>query len=276
MTIEHTSAIMAALHSRYIPDPPHITRARRALTSQPEDDAVRLRLGHALASEGCGYEAARILRPLRARWRDEPWAPDADRCLAAMAWWNREWRDFARARHESRVTDALAMVADHAPALWDHPPTLEHIGSLARHVRAWPLAEHAYARIAWLCERGVEKIALEPFRYLAAAHLLEIRAVTGDPQGALSDFRRLEPNPGNRHHHDMLLGDLLILAGEHDQAMTHVAHVLTGVERRSGWGRQQREAWAHSWERLDPLRARDDWAALIDDPKGYAGRAVRR
>ena len=55
--------------------------------------------------------------------------------------------------------------------------------------------------------------------------------------------------------------------------MRTVAKVLADAEQRSDYGRDIRLSWVEEASRLAPLRGREDWPALMEDPKGYLREA---
>ena len=256
-----------------IEDPAPIPALREAHAAA-STDATAIALGRALGAAGCGYEAGVLLRSRRAQWRDEDWAEETKEWLAANTWWNQQGCEVAMARQEGRHEAALALIDDRAALLWDFPPLLAHLEAIARAAGDWRAVAQLDGRIAYLCERGLPKLPLEAFRYLAAAGLLEARAELGEPREALAEMEQLEYHTGNQHHYQMHLAELTVLAGDPDLAMRRVADTLVTAGRRKGYSKTLRETWVARAPRLAPLREREDWAGMVADPKGWLGRGA--
>ncbi len=256
-----------------IEDGSRIQRLRTALGPNPSDEDA-LALAEALAKAGCGHEAAPLLRGRKKIWSKLPWASEAEACLAATAWWNREGRDMAMARQRGEDDLALAILAGHKAYLWDHPPTLSHLVAIARRRGDLELYGHLVERMVHLCERGVARMSMKAFEYMAQADRIEVQALRGDPAGAVQAFLHLKPNTGNRMHYDLRLGELQVMAGDHSSAMRTMAKVLADAEQRSDYGRDVRLNWISDSERLEPLREREDWGVMMEDPKGYLRETV--
>ncbi|NND20960.1 MAG: hypothetical protein HKO14_02625 [Silicimonas sp.] len=232
-------------------------------------------LGMALAEAGCSVEAAALLRPHRKVWSKGDQAEIGAAALDAVAWWNRNWRDVARARQAGRHGEVLRLVGDHARSLWDQPALLLHLAWVARATGRQALAGHLLRRVIYLCHRGVPGIEMKAFHYAAEAGLVDILVDEGRIDDALSAFEALTPNPGNAMAHQLQGAELLVLSGRLDAAMVEVAKILmTANDKRSGWSANVRRDFTENAQALGPLRARDDWRALISDPAAYLARSL--
>ena len=228
-------------------------------------------LGLALAKAGCSYEAAHYLRPTRKRWAGGPAADVAATALAAQTWWNKTWRDIARAMQNNQVEAALELVGDNLVHQWDQPALLLHLSSIARDREDWPIARHLLDRVVYLSDRGVPKMETTAFAYAARAGMMDILAASGDVDAALADYQALTPNPGNAMAHQILGARLLALAGHEEAAMAALADILvTARSARKGYSRDIREDFVRNAPELTDLRKRSDWSRLLDDPVAYS------
>lgn len=224
----------------------------RLVALRAVDDPIAL--ARALGQHGCGYEAALILRPLRKRWRDAPWAEEAQQWLAAQTHWNKQGRQAAALRVQGDLFAAESLVSLHEGAYWDFPPALMLLAQIAQSDGRLERAKHLYQRLVYLAQRGVPKINMVAYGYLPAANLIDIQAEEGDPAGALAALRTLDVHTGNRHHYDMLLAELLAMTGDIDAACKLLTKIVRDAKRRKGSTGSGRLKWAASEPRLAPLR----------------------
>lgn len=237
------------------------------ITALRDGDPVQL--GLALAEAGCSVEAAPLLRPARKQWAADPRSEAARSALAAVTWWNKNWRAFAQAMQGNRFEEARELLGDQARNQWDRPPMLLHVSRVARHEGRPEIARHCLARLLYLCDRGLPKTDMTVFRYAAEASMVEILAEAGDVDAALAGYRNLTPNPGNLMGHQIQGAALLAQAGQAEAAMNAIAKLLATAQTRKGWGRENREAFVTRDPVLDPLRQRSDWHQLLSDPAAY-------
>jgi tetratricopeptide (TPR) repeat protein len=253
-----------------------VAALRRKATAAPSDGALQLALGLALAQAGCSIEAAAILRPLRARWKGTADAPSVQAALDAQAWWNKHWRDFVRLKAAGRTAETLDLLGRRAVHYWDLPPLLMHLGDIAAAAGQLPLAVHLYQRVSELAQhspQGSEQLA---FTYVTSAAHVDVLLQQGDVATALAQHRAIRPNAGNALAHELQQARLLVAAGQHDEAMRHLAAMLrTATRERSGYSRRIRLDFVDASPALAPLRKRPDWQALLADPATYARRARR-
>ncbi len=238
-----------------------------------EDDQVAL--GLALAKAGCSYEASHYLRQTRKRWAGGPDADIAKTALAAQTWWNKTWRDIARAMQIHQLEAAVKLISDNLVHQWDQPALLLHLSSIARDREDWPIARHLLDRVVYLSDRGLPKMDMAAFSYAAQAGRLDLLAEASDTDAALANYQALEPNPGNAMAHQILGARLLALAGRADEAMAALADILvTARTARKGYSREIRENFVLSAPELTELRRRPDWSQLLDDPVSYSEQKV--
>jgi hypothetical protein len=250
----------------------------RALRRKAAGGAARheLALGLALADAGCSYEAALILRPIRSHWKSTGGAPQAEQALDAQAWWNKNWRTFARLRHAGQREDALALLGDRSIQFWDFPPLLMHLGAMAVDDARLDLADHIFQRVLHLTERGLPKMPMQAFVYVAQAARVDVLCRKGDAAAALKHFRTIAPNSGNAMGHTMQLVELLVAAGHLDEAMGEAASVLATATTRNGYSKDMRLDFIATSSALAPLRKRSDWRALLQDPGAYVRTARKQ
>ncbi|MGI9395355.1 MAG: hypothetical protein ACR2OY_11965 [Boseongicola sp.] len=249
-----------------------ISELRKTLDTEEQ----RVALGLALARAGCSLEASYYLRPTRKTWSGGPDADDAKMALAAQTWWNKTWRDIARAMQSGRAEAALELIGDNSINLWDQPALLLHLGSIARDRNELALAEHLLQRVVYLAERGLPKTEMSAFEYVARAGLIDVLAASGNLADALVEYDVLSPNQGNAMAHELQGARLLALAGHDEAAMAALAAILvTARATRKGYGREIREDFVAMAPELAKLRDRPDWAELMDDPAGYSKQFAR-
>ena len=233
-------------------------------------EAGQVQLGLALAGAGCTCEAAALLRPLRGLWAKSPHEEAAKAALAEQTWYNKTWRDVAHAMRAGRHGDALALVGDRAARQWDQPALLLHLASVAREGGDLAMARHLLSRVAYLADRGIPRMDMAAFAYVARAGLIDVLADAGEVDAALDEHRRTEPNHGNAMAHEIQGIRLLALAGRAEEAMEAAARCLvTAREARKGFSREMREDFVTGSPELAALRERGDWPAMFDDPKGW-------
>ena len=244
-----------------IEDPPTVQAARA-------EGGVQL--GLALAEAGLSVEAAQLLRPLRKTWSKGARAATGKAALDAVAWWNKTWRDVARAMHADDFDRAEALLGDRAATLWDQPALVAHLARRARVQGKGDLARHLFAHLKYLADRGVPKIDMTAFRYVAAAGLIDALSDEGDIDAALVEHAALTPNAGNVMAHQIQGVRLLARADRADDAMDALADLLVTAEaRKSGWSGEIRRSFAKEAPELAALRARPDWNSLIEAPAAY-------
>lgn len=250
-----------------------IQNRRRDAAAAPNDLDLQVALALALTRTGCTYEAASILRPLRKRWKASESAQSAEAAIRAQAWWNRNWREFTRLTGAGNKAGALALLGDRAEQYWDLPPLLVHLGKFAAQEGRSDLARHLFGRVAYLSERGLPKMNMAAFAYVAQAELVDLMSQSGEYAAALDRHLSIVPNHGNAMGHEIQHASLLVAAGRHDEAMRKAALILmTAQKYRTGYSKVLRmEFLTHSSE-LAPLRARADWQALQRDPEAYLRR----
>lgn len=253
-----------------VDDPPEIAALKRAAEQEPGDDVSVVAYGLALARSHCGYQAARVLRPLRKLWKDSPDATVAQAALDAQTWWNKTWKDFAALSRAGEHAAALELLGDRALCFWDFPPLLAHLTRFSITSGDFELAENIARRIHLLSQQGVPKINMAAFAYGSQEDLIEILWRRGDPAGALERHRKLEPNPGNAMAYEIRRAELLVAAGHADEAMRQVATILqTARNERKGYSREVRLDFVDNAPELAVLRDRDDWAAMHLDPGAW-------
>lgn len=253
-----------------IEDPRKIERLRAAAARSPDGERERIELGLALGDAGCTYESAILLRPLRKQWKTQPWADRAVTYLAVQTWWNKHTKAFIASRRAGRHHEALALLGDRIPLLWDVPGLLVHLGDIASERGELAVSNHFYERVHYLAKRGLPKINMDAFEYVAPASIIDNLMRAGNAKEALNRHARLQPNPGNAMAHEIQKAVLTTAAGDRDDAMRIVANMLlTAEKRRTGYGKTLRKQFIDSAQELDPLRARPDWTQMLDDPSGY-------
>ena len=247
-----------------------------ALRKKSESDEQRVALGLALARAGCSYEASYYLRPTRKIWSSRSDADDAKAALAAQTWWNKTWRDIAQAIQNKQAKTALTLIGDNCVQQWDQPALLVHLSSIARDGGDLAMAKHLLERVGFLADRGLPKMEMSAFDYVARAGLIDILAASGDAVAALAEHNALSPNHGNAMAHELLGARLLTLAGQDDAAMAALADILvTARTTRKGYSRDVREDFVANAPELAALRDRPDWAELLGDPFAYSKRVDR-
>lgn len=251
-------------------DAPGIARLRATVQRDPASDSAATALGIALAGEGCSYEAAVLLRPRRAIWKNTPEADMAKTALDAQTWWNKNWRAFAQLSQANKREDALALLGNRAVGYWDQPGLLMHLGGFAAETNRFDLAEHIFRRVSVLAERGLPKMTMTAFAYAGPAALVDILARRGRPDEALAQLRDLTPNHGNAMAHEIQTARLQVLAGQIDAALETTARLLvTALSERTGYSSSFRLDTADLDPDFAPLREHAEWAALRADPKGW-------
>ena len=240
---------------------------RKAAAEQP---AAQIDLGFALATAGCSYEAAAILRPLRTQWKSHGSAQAGRSALEAQTWWNKHWKTFVQAKRAGKTVEALNLLDGRAAVYWDLPPLLVHLGDIAKAGEEFDLAEHLYLRVAGLARRGLPGMNMAPFTYVAEASLIDVLLSSGQPAEALKRHRALVPNAGNAMAHEIQHAILLVANGDLDGAIRQAAATLVTAEtQRSGYSRQIRKDFIDTAPELAPLRRLSDWQAMLDDPAAY-------
>jgi hypothetical protein len=261
---------MLRLHSFPLKEPRNIQALRRKASTAPSNSDLQMSLAIALSRAGCTYEAASILRPSRSHWKSSKDAPSAKAALDAQAWWNKNWRTFARLRHAGNNTAALALLGDRAAQYWDLPPLLLHLGGIAMDNDDLDLASHLFRRVLHLTGRGLPKMNMEAFAYVSRAALVDVLCRKGDTAAALARHRALVPNPGNAMAHEIQHARLLVKAGHLDEAMRQAAAILvTAKTHRTGYGKDLRLDFVNTSPDLKPLRRRADWKTMLQDPSAY-------
>ena len=250
---------------------PHETKAlRRKSAESPNDVAAQIAFGIALSQSGCTYEAAAILRPLRPHWKSSDVENSALIALEAQTWWNKHWQEFAKHKHAENKDAALTLLGDRAVLYWDLPPLLVHLGDFAASDGQLELANHLYRRVFYLSQRGLPKMNMAPFAYVAQAALVETLLRSGKPAEALERHRTIIPNPGNAMAHEIQYAKLLVATRNFDEAMRQAAStIITAKKHRSGYSRVTRLAFIEKAPELAPLRKRADWSAMLNDPVTY-------
>ena len=247
-----------------------ITKLRRPAQRMPSDSDAQTALAFALARAGCTYEAAVILRPLRAHWSSSKHAPLAQEAIAAQTWWTKNWRAFARMKTAGHGKKALALLGDRATAYWDLPSLLTHLGEMAAGHAELELASHLFQRVCYLSQRGLPKMKMEAFAYVSQAALADLLCRNGDPAAAFERHRAINPNPGNAMGHEIQEARLLVAAGHLDDAMRKAAAILvTATKHRAGYSQDMRLDFIASSPDLAPLRKRPDWKIVLNDPAAY-------
>ncbi|MEM9062622.1 MAG: hypothetical protein AAGD13_19350 [Pseudomonadota bacterium] len=253
-----------------VEDPADLSGLGEKARDAPQDDALQVTFALALCRAGCGYQAARLLRPRRKIWKGTPDEGDAREAIDAQGWWNKVWREFAQASQKGDHDVCLEMLGDRARHFWDFPPLLAHLTKFAIARGEYDLAEHIARRVHWLSQRGVEKINMAAFEYGSQEDLIEILWKRGDAKGALDAHRSLSPNPGNAMAYEIQRARLLVAAGHLDEAMEQTARILlTARTGRSGYSREMRIGFVDGADELDALRKRPDWAELYRDPGAW-------
>ncbi len=256
---------MANLSDLPLEDPPGLVSARKS---------GGVVLGMALARGGCSVEAAFILRPLQKDWSKGDEAALGKAALKAVAWWNKHWRDFARAMHADQFDKAQDILGDRAATLWDQPALVAHLGRLHRVAGNTALARHLFARLEYLSQRGVPKIDMGAFAYVAAAGLIDVLCDEQAYDAALEAYGAIAPNLGNIMAHQIQGARLLALADRSDDAMRALAELLiTAEQRKKGWSGQIRRDFVNTAPELQALRSRPDWEGLLKAPAEYLGQA---
>jgi hypothetical protein len=251
-------------------DPQDILELRRKAEAAPSNADLQIALALALASAGCTYEAAALLRPLRSHWKLSPSSQLANEAVDAQSWWNRNGREFARLKYSGNKAGALALLGNRAAHYWDLPPLLLHLGEIAAHDDQLDLASHLFHRVFYLSGRGLPKMNMAPFAYVAQAALVDVLHRQGDAAAALDRHLAIKPNPGNAMAHEIQHARLLVAAGHLDAAMQKAAAILvTARKHRTGYGKELRMEFINTAPDLAPLRARADWKKMLDDPDGY-------
>ncbi|MEM7058933.1 MAG: hypothetical protein AAF557_15200 [Pseudomonadota bacterium] len=250
-------------------EPPKIARLRALVKSAQDDDAV-IALGVGLAKVGCSHEAAILLRPKRAKWKDHPDVAVCTAALQVQTWYNKNWKQFAGLKQAGDIDAALRMLDGRAKHFWDHPPILMHLGGFAVDRSKLDLAEHIFQRIGYLAERGVPKINMTAFVYGAQAALLDVLSLRGKSKTALSLWRKLEHNPGNAMARQLQGARLMTAAGESREALRQVADIIVTAEQgRRRYGRDVRLDFVENSPDLAALRKHKDWATMRSNPVGY-------
>jgi len=243
---------------------------RRKAKASPQDTVVQCDLGIALASLGCTYEAAALLRPLRAQWKAGADAEIAKAALAAQTWWNKNWQTFARLKQAGDREGALTLLGGRAVDYWDLPPLLVHLGDLAIETDHLDLAEHLYRRVFDLAQRGLPNMNMDAFHYVSQSSLVDVCLLRGDAKSALAAHDALKPNPGNAMAHEMQKVRILVANAEYDQAMKFIAKMLlTANNARKGYSKTLRIEFVENSPDLAPLRKRSDWPTLLADPASF-------
>lgn len=247
-----------------------IQRHRRDADAMPSDDGRRMALALALGRAGCTYEAALLLRPIRSHWKASKWSVLANETVEAQAWWSKNWREFVRLKRSQKKDTALALLGDRAVRYWDLPALLIHLGDNAAADDQLELASHLLQRVACLAERGLPKMNMEAFGYVAQAALVDVMHRRGDVAAALDRHRTIIANPGNAMAHEFQHVRLLVAAGQFDHAMRSAASILvTARKHRSGYSKVMRMEFIGTSPDLAPLRKRADWKTLLQDPGAY-------
>ncbi len=250
---------------------------RDQVRTAPGEGAAEIALGRALTGQGCTYEASALLRPWRSVCKTSPEAETAKAALAAQTWWRKNWRDFAQLKQAGRREEALTLLGDRAVLFWDLPPLLMHLGGFAAETGRFDLAEHIFQRISDLAKRGLPRMNMTAFAYVAPASLVEVMARRGKVEGSLALHRDLTPNPGNAMTHEIQMIRLLARAARIDDGLSAVAQMLvTAMTSRKGYGREMRLDCADNDADLAPLRAHSDWAELRANPKAYLASLRRQ
>lgn len=246
-----------------------IVKLREVAEASGADDDVIV-FGMALAKTGCTYEAASLLRPKRAKWKNWPDAPTGKTALDVQSWYNKNWKQFARLKQAGQMEEALELLDGRASQFWDHPPILMHLGGFAMDQGKLDLAEHIFRRISYLADRGVPKINMVAFVYGAQAALLDVLSLRGDSKKALKLWRDLEHNPGNAMAQQLQGARLMVAAGESRMALRQVADIiLTAEQARRGYSRDIRLEFVENSSDLSALRKHKDWAVMRADPVAY-------
>lgn len=250
-------------------EPSKIAKLRQIAEASGADDDV-IAFGMALAKTGCTHEAATLLRPKRAKWKDRPDAPTGKTALEIQTWYNKNWKQFARLKQAGQRYEALELLGDRAPQFWDHPPILMHLGGFAVDQGKLDLAEHVFRRISYLADRGVPKINMTAFVYGAQAALLDVLSLRGEADKALQLWHKLEHNPGNAMAQQLQGARLMVAAGLDRAALRQVADIiLTAEQARRGYSRDIRLEFVENSSDLAPLRKHKDWAVMRTDPVAY-------
>lgn len=243
---------------------------RKRCAVGPDDASAQVALGIALSCAGCTYEAAAILRPLRSAWKSSAAAGQARFALDAQAWWNKHWRAFAQLKRAGKRDAALGLLGDRAVAYWDLPPLLIHLGDFAAEDNRLELANHLYQRVYDLSQRGLPKMNMAAFEYVAQASLVETLLRSGQASQALERHRAITPNPGNAMAYEMLQIKLLVATSDFDLAMCHSARaIITAQKHRSGFSKTMRLDFINAAPELAPLRQRPDWSVMLNAPDAY-------
>ena len=251
-------------------EPRNLQKLRHAALSAPSGKTAQLAFALELSRAGCTYEAAFILRPLRPLWKSSEHSRLASDAVAAQAWWNKNWRDFARLRLSGKKAAALALLGDRATQYWDLPSLLVHLGEIAIDDGNLDLASHLYQRVLYLSERGLPKINMQAFAYVSQAALVDVLARKGDPARALAQHRALVPNPGNAMGYEIQHIQLLVAAGHPDEAMRNAASLLvTADKHRTGYSKTMRLDFIKSAPEIAALRKRAGWKMMLADPAAY-------
>lgn len=267
---------MRRLQSFSLNEPGHIGKLRQAAARAPEDHARQIAFGLALAGSGCSYEAASVLRPLRAHWKSSEHARAAQAAIDAQAWWSKHWKQFVQLKHAGDKDAALAMLGDRVPLYWDLPPLLMHLGAIAADDGHLDLASHLYARVADLAARGLPKMPMAAFAYVAESALIDVLCKQGNAGAALERHRSVKPNTGNAMAHEMQRAQLLVAVGQFDAAMQQVARILvTARKHRIGYSKTMRTEFIEAAPELAPLRQSAGWNGVLQDPEAYL-RGTRR
>ncbi|MDH3703783.1 MAG: hypothetical protein OEU46_21000, partial [Alphaproteobacteria bacterium] len=261
---------MLRLRDFSLEEPSETAALRRKCAERPNDVSGQIAFGVALSRSGCTYEASAILRPLRAQWKSSDDEQPARIALETQTWWNKNWRAFAQFKHAGNKEAALQLLGDRAVLCWDLPPLLVHLGDFAAGDGQFDLANHLYQRVAYLSQRGLPKMNMAPFAYVAQASLVETLLLSGKPGEALERHRAITPNAGNAMAHEIQHLKLLVATQNFDEAMRQAAStIMTAKKHRSGYSKVVRMEFIETAPELAPLRDRSDWTGMLNDPSSY-------
>lgn len=251
-------------------EPSDIEALRRKCNAAPGDIDAQIAFGFALSQSGCTYEAAVVLRPLRSAWKSSDAAEPARAALDAQGWWNKNWREFAQLKRAGKRHAALELLGDRAVQYWDLPALLVHLGDFAAEDGQLELAEHLYRRVGYLSQRGLPKMNVAAFEYVAQASLVDVLLLNGKPAEALEQHLEITPNHSNVMAHEMQHAKLLVATGDLDAAMRQAAAmIVTANKHRSGFSKTMRLDFVEQATELAPLREHADWAHMNNDPAAY-------
>ncbi len=261
---------MQRLQSFPLNEPTKVKKLRRAAAAVPHDHDTTMTFGLALCEAGCSYEAASFLRPLRSHWKASEQATAAQAALDAQAWWNKHWKNFVQLCNSGKPDAALALLGARAVHFWDFPPLLMHLGEIAAKRGHLDLANHIFTRVANLAERGLPKMNMAAFTYVAQSAIIDVLCKQGHAAAALDRHRAIEPNPGNAMAHEIQHTQLLVASGHLEEAMRQVARSLvTARKHRTGYSRMLRVDFIDHAPELAPLRCHSGWKQLLQDPETY-------